>query len=77
MRYEINVSLNGKHVFATHQRSLITEEQTARLYGLLADTFKPSEGYKLRVTRWYEMGEDCTDTIAKAAQRQQNEEGTS
>lgn len=77
MHYEINVSLDGQHVFATHQRSLTTEAQTARLYGLLADTFKPSEGYKLRVTRRYEMCEDCTDAIAKAAQRQQNEESTS
>lgn len=79
MHYEINVSLNGQHVFATHQRSLTTEEQTARLYVLLADTFKPSEGYKLRVTRRYEVCADCTQDIVDVAHelRMLAKEGTS
>lgn len=49
--YEINVSRNGSHFFATDERSCVTERQTAAVYAVLAAKFPTSEGYKLEVTR--------------------------
>ena len=39
MYYEINVSLNGSHFFATHERSINCKDQLKRVYAALAETF--------------------------------------
>jgi hypothetical protein len=56
MYYEINVSLNGKHFFATHKRSVTTERECARLYVEFERAFPAREGYNLIVTRREEIG---------------------
>ena len=51
MYYEINVSLNGAHFFATAERSLTTETKARRVYALLREKFPESEGYSHTVSR--------------------------
>jgi len=48
--YEINVSKDGDHLFATHERSLQSRRETRELLKLLKQKFPESEGYKLQVT---------------------------
>jgi hypothetical protein len=56
MYYEINVSHNGKHHFATAERSLTTLGEVKRVYDKLKVTFPESEGFKLTVTKWQIVG---------------------
>lgn len=58
MHYEINVSLNGRHLFATHERSLTTEADAKALFQDFTIRFPASEGYAVRCTRWEESGRD-------------------
>lgn len=48
--YEINVSLNGKHFFATTLRSAPTERKVEELYEVFKKKFPESEGYKIMVS---------------------------
>jgi hypothetical protein len=48
--YEINVALNGKHLFATAPRSLQTEKEARKLYKVFKEKFPKSEGYELRAS---------------------------
>lgn len=56
MHYEINVSLNGKHFFATAERSISSEFKLKEVYNLFKEKFPESEGYKIDVTRWENRG---------------------
>lgn len=56
MHYEINVAKNGKHYFATHERSISTEEKAKELYKKLTQAFPESEGYTVSVTKWESLG---------------------
>lgn len=56
MYYEINVSLNGKHVFATAERSITTPWKAEELYALFLEKFPEIFGYKVSVTRWDKVG---------------------
>lgn len=49
--YEINVSLNGKHFFATALRSAQTERKVEELYKVFKKKFPESEGYKIMISR--------------------------
>lgn len=49
MGYEINVSLNGKHLFATHERSLKCDGDLKRCLKIFLEKFPKSEGYKISV----------------------------
>jgi hypothetical protein len=58
MGYEINVALNGQHLFATHERSMsnMLLEQAVDMLHLMAEKFPESDGYhvtmtELRITR--------------------------
>jgi len=53
---EINVSLNGKHLFATAPRSLNNEMDARLLYNLFYKKFPANEGYKIHVTSWKGRG---------------------
>lgn len=53
MYYEINVSLNGKHFFATAERSLTTESDARKAFVVFSEKFPAAEGYQL-MTRRYE-----------------------
>lgn len=52
MWYEINVSLHGKHLFATNKRSLSSSVEAENLYIIFKQAFPASEGYNITVTKW-------------------------
>lgn len=51
MHYEVNVSRNGIHVFATHERSLVSLEKARAVRDLLREKFPQSEGYEVQLYR--------------------------
>lgn len=57
MYYEINVSKNGKHFFATSERSITSEDKLNEVYGELKRAFPVSDGYKMNVTYWEKQGQ--------------------
>lgn len=57
MWYEINVSLNGRHFFATHKRSLQQESEMKKVLGVMVEKFPESEGFKINLSKWEESGE--------------------
>ena len=56
MSYEINVSKDGNHLFATHERSTRHEVETVKLTELFVEKFPESEGYKISVSYKPEIG---------------------
>lgn len=56
MYYEINVSKNGRHLFATAERSITNFTQAEGMYILFKEKFPESEGYEISVTRWDKVG---------------------
>lgn len=54
--YEINVSLNGVHFFATHKRSLTDNRKMQEVLDVFKKKFPDSEGYRISVTAEYEYG---------------------
>lgn len=56
MYYEINVSLNGQHFFATAERSVTAEWKLKEVYKVLKEKFPEEEGYKVDVTHWEKVG---------------------
>lgn len=56
MHYVINVSQNGKHVFATAEHSLRDEYAARHVYSLMLNKFPASEGYVIDVTLWKATG---------------------
>jgi hypothetical protein len=57
-QYEINVSRNGKHFFATHERSLgLSKKHTREVYDKLVEAFPKSEGYEIEISYWQTTGE--------------------
>jgi hypothetical protein len=56
MWYEINVSLNGKHLFATGERSITSKSALGRALPILKQKFPVGEGYKIDVTQWETTG---------------------
>lgn len=53
--YEICVSLDGRHVFATAPRSIRTKADLARVWAHMVAAFGGSD-YKLTVTHWQAGG---------------------
>lgn len=58
MYYEINVSLNGKHFFATSERSITNPWDLREKLKVFIRKFPESEGYKLSVTKWEKVGQE-------------------
>lgn len=58
MYYEINVSKDGKHLFATAERSVTIGWEAEKIYNLFTEKFPESEGYKITVTRWETIGKE-------------------
>lgn len=56
MYYEINVSLNGKHLFATHKRSVTSESKLKEVYNIFKDKFLKEDGFEITVTYYEEKG---------------------
>ena len=58
MSYEINISKNGKHHFATAERSLTTLGGATKLYNELKEFYPESQGFKLSLTKWETIGKE-------------------
>lgn len=58
MHYEINISLNGKHLFATAERSIVSTYQLQKVYNLFKEKFPEEDGYKISVTEWNKVGKE-------------------
>ena len=54
--YRINVSRNGRYVFATEQGGITYEEDAIKVFELFKEKFPESEGYKIDVTKWEGRG---------------------
>lgn len=56
--YRINVSLNGKYLFATEQGGITWEADAKKVVELFKEKFPESEGYKISVTKWEGRGKN-------------------
>lgn len=56
MYYEINVSLNGQHLFATDKRSITDTQKLEVIYNILKEKFPKEKGYNLNVTKYETVG---------------------
>lgn len=56
MYYEINVSLNGKHLFATAERSITNNLKAEKVYLIFKEKFPEEEGYEIEITEWNKLG---------------------
>lgn len=56
MYFEINVSKNGLHFFATNKRSITSYNQALKLYEIFKKKFKEDEGYEIELTKWETIG---------------------
>ena len=56
MYYEINVALNGKHFFATAERSITNKWKLKEVYNILKEKFPQEEGYEISVTKYETVG---------------------
>ncbi|HGL4259682.1 hypothetical protein KTD26_20555 [Burkholderia multivorans] len=54
--YEINVSLNGRHLFATAPRSITSAVKASTMLALLHDRFPSHVGYSINCTHWEMIG---------------------
>jgi hypothetical protein len=50
MYYEINVSLNGRHFFATAKRSLRTRDEAEQCLKKILESFTKPEGYRVSIS---------------------------
>lgn len=50
--YEINVSLNGRHLFATAPRSIFSPHDLKDVLPTIQEKFPESEGFSVGVTYW-------------------------
>ncbi len=57
MYYEINVALDGKHFFATAERSLTNKYEAEKALKVFIDKFPESEGYTISMTIWEKKGQ--------------------
>ena len=57
MHYEINVSKDGRHYFATHERSLRQQSEAAKLFADFCLRFPKKEGFEITVTYYSSQGE--------------------
>lgn len=56
MHYEINVSHNGRHLFATAPRSVTSERELRTVFSELHSRFPEAEGFEVTATRWETVG---------------------
>lgn len=58
MYYEINVSLDGPHYFATAPRSAITRDKAKELFHDFQSLFPAEKGFEVRVRQVVEVSTD-------------------
>lgn len=56
MYYEINVSLNGTHFFATDKRSITCKVKLKKVLPVIKTKFPDNEGYEISVTEYPQIG---------------------
>jgi hypothetical protein len=56
MWYEINVSKDGKHYFATHERSITTIDKAMEIRDRLKQSMPEEEGFECTITQWQTVG---------------------
>lgn len=56
MYFEINVALNGRHYFATAERSLRDEASARQVAEDLSRRFPEHEGFSITLTRYETVG---------------------
>jgi hypothetical protein len=56
MYYEINISKNGMHFFATAERSITSYKELQKVYSVIQEKFPKSEGYELSVKEYQVIG---------------------
>lgn len=56
MYYEINVALNGKHLFATDKRSITSKEKVEKVYKIFKEKFPMEDGYDILVSYYETVG---------------------
>lgn len=56
MWYEINVAKNGRHFFATHERSIKAKDELIEVLKEFKRAFREEDGYKITVTKWETKG---------------------
>lgn len=56
MYYEINVTLNGRHFFATAERSITDQTTFMNMFYVFKEKFPESEGYHITATRIETIG---------------------
>ena len=54
--YEINISYKSVHFFATHERSITSEEKLKNVLKTFMEKFPESEGYGISVSYWEKIG---------------------
>lgn len=68
MGVEINISHNGKHLFATAERSFTAYDMQhgpfKDVFRTLRHAFPTSMGYEITVTEWVNQGHGKTGTFA-------------
>jgi UDP-galactopyranose mutase len=65
--FEINISLNGKHILATDSSiRQYNEFQILELLELLKDKFSPDDGYEYTITCWHVSCPSLPENITKA-----------
>ncbi len=57
MYFEVNVSRNGYHLFATSPRSIQTVSTLRDTYAEIHKRFPESENFKVTVTEWKQEGQ--------------------
>jgi len=62
MYYEINVSFNGVHLFATHERSLKDRDKANNLFNLFVQKFPVAKGYRVSLVQYRTSGEELQFT---------------
>lgn len=72
MYYEINVSKDGKHLFATDKRSIEFYWELEKIYLIFEQKFPEYEGYKITVTKWETRGWVIEDVSAHIKEEQNN-----
>ena len=58
--YEINVALDGRHLFATAPRSGVNKQQTEAIYKEIRNRFPTIEGFSVGITYWQSTGRAVT-----------------
>lgn len=65
MYYEIIVTKNGLHLFATARRSCQTLSDMKVVYRELASRFKKEDGYQIWITRWETTGTPVDESVVE------------